>query len=138
LRNRDLYKRVRTYSPLDPDSAEVFESLKGFAGPEDGIRLSQVLEKMLDFPRMTILADIVPIKSKTADINVYYPRRNQYRKLTQISPVANVISSTWGSMTGIVRIYCHPKLEEKLNNLGDQLDKFVISAASQIKWGVVS
>lgn len=138
LRTRDLYKRVRTYSPLDPDSAEVFESLKGFAGPVDGIRLSQVIEKMLDLPRMTILADIVPIKSKTADINVYYPRRNQYRSLTQISPVANVISNTWGSMTGIVRVYCHPKFEAKLVALGDQIDKYVISAASQIKWGVVS
>lgn len=138
LRTRDLYKRVRTYSPLDPDSAEVFESLKGFAGPEDGIKLSQVLEKMLDLPRMTILADIVPIKSKSADINVYYPRRNQYRKLTQISPVANVISATWGSMTGIVRIYCHPKYEEKLAAIGDQIDTLVISAASQIKWKVVS
>ena len=138
LRTRDLYKRVRTYSPLDPDSAGVFESLKGFAGPEDGIRLSQVLEGMLGLPRMTVLADIVPIKANSADINVYYPRRNQYRKLTQISPVANVISATWGSMTGIVRIYCHPKYEEKLIKIGDQIDNFVMSAATQIKWGVVS
>jgi uncharacterized protein len=138
LRTRDLYKRVRTYSPLDPDSAGVFESLKGFSGPQDGIRLSQVLEGMLGLPRMTVLADIVPIKSKSADINVYYPRRNQYRNLTQVSPVANVISATWGSMTGIVRIYCHPKYEEKLVKIGDQIDNFVMSAATQIKWGVVS
>ncbi len=132
IRNRSLYKRVRTYSPLDPDSAEVFGHLAKLQGPVDGKKLSLVLEEALGAPRMHILADIVPAKHIADDLTVFYPKRGQYRSLNQISPIVHAISSTWQNLTGIVRIYAHPAWAEKLMGMGDEIDKLILSCKINI------
>lgn len=133
LRSRKLFKRIRTYSPLDPDAGEVFSALKGLSGPNSAREVSEELIKRLEIPRMRILVDIVPSKSMTQDITVFFPKRNKYRKLTDISPIAKSLAETWQSLTGVVRVYCHPSQEEKLLRMGREIDIAIIESAQIVR-----
>ena len=133
LRIRQLYKRIRTYSPLDPDSQKVFGTLKGLEGPADGRALSIYVEKELGLPRARVLVDIVPAKSLAGDMMVYYPKRDQYRKLSSVSPIASSLHEAWDSLTGIVRVYAHPSYAEKLASMGNELDMIIEKAGSDLR-----
>ncbi len=132
LINRKLFKRIRTYSPLDPDTREVFSALKGLSGPYAAKVLSEELIGRLSIPRMRLLVDIVPSKAMTQDITVFFSKRNKYRKLSDISPIAKSLAETWESLTGVVRVYCHPAYESKLVKNGSEIDKAIIESAKDI------
>lgn len=132
IRTRNLYKRIRTYSPLDPDSAQVFQLLKNLDKPGDGRKLSILLESALELPRMRILVDIVPAKLMGGELTVYFPKRGQYRKLSQISPIAKSLTQTWPSITGIVRVYVHPAYRDRLELMGNQIDEAIAVSCRRI------
>ncbi|HOO97284.1 MAG TPA: HD domain-containing protein [Caldisericia bacterium] len=133
LGNRHLYKRIRTYSPMDPDSIEVFDALSGLEGSSDALRLSSDLTNMLGLSRMKLLVDILPSKPMTQDISVFYSKRGRYRLLSEVSPIASSLTDTWKSLTGVVRIYCHPSVAADAQKRGEEIDEAVIDAAKKIK-----
>lgn len=133
IRNRDLYKRIRTYSPFDPDASKVFSALKGLSGPRSARALSMELIKRLDVTPMSVLVDIVPSKAMTQDITVFFAKRNKYRKLSEISPIAKSLAETWQSLTGVVRVFCHPSQAERMRRMGIEIDREIIESARVVK-----
>ena len=133
LRNRDLYKRIRTYSPFDPDSSEVFSALKGLSGPHSARVLSMELIKRLNMAPLSVLVDIVPSKAMTQDVTVFFEKRNKYRKLSEISPIAKSLADTWQSLTGVVRVFCHPLHAGKMRQMGSEIDRQIIESANVVK-----
>jgi HD superfamily phosphohydrolase len=134
---RRLYKRVAEYAH-DRDRP-LFAHLSGRPYAQT-VRCSDALVRLVSKRRgqpldpCAILIDAPPRQREIEfEIDVYYPRRNEYRSLQDVSPVVDALARTqFDDYAKRVRVFCDPSLAGEIAAMPD-FDNILEQAAALLE-----
>jgi HD superfamily phosphohydrolase len=121
--HRRLYKRLAQYSVYDTDSTAMFAQLARRPYPwlaacaqQFAQEASTALGRII--APHEILFDAPPVEREVDfNIEVYFPKHNEYRPLGSVSPVVRALGSQFDDYVKRVRIFAHPRVVEDLKGL---------------------
>ncbi len=118
--HRRLYKRLAQYSVHDPTNEELFRRLARRPYPW----LTACAEQFAacastELGRVVapheILFDAPPVAREVDfNIEVFFPKQNQYRPLGEISPVVRALGTQFDDYVKRVRVFAHPRVVAEL------------------------
>jgi HD superfamily phosphohydrolase len=134
---RTLFKRVVEYSTVQ--QPEIYHLLAGKHYTwlcEVSKRLWKLVKKQIavrDIPSTSLLLDAPPIEREVEfRIDVYYPKENKYRLLSDVSPVVKTLAhEQFDDHVKKARIFATEPIAEKLRTLKN-LPELVIQAVNEI------
>lgn len=133
---RSLYKRVAEYG--HDREQEIYRRLTGqpyaaivACSIELSHRVSQQIDRNLE-PTALLIDAPPPHREVEFEIDVYYPQRQEYRKLQEVSPVVDALARTqFDDYAKRVRVFGHPHAINAIRNVKD-LDRLLIDVLDDV------
>jgi len=131
--SRRLYKRVAQYSPFQHE--ELFARLARRPYPwleACSEALARLMSRQLGqrIAPHEVIIDAPPVKRETLfDVQIYFPKEDRYRSLTETSPVAQTLAGErFDEYVKRVRIFAHPRVAQWRDKLSDSLAEIAAEA----------
>ncbi|MCA9077679.1 MAG: HD domain-containing protein [Planctomycetaceae bacterium] len=133
---RSLYKRIGEYG--HDREPEVYQRLTGQPYAKIvacSTELSGLVSQRIGRPleETAILIDAPPPHREVEfEIDVYYPQRQEYRKLQEVSPVVDALARTqFDDYAKRVRVFGHPDAMDSMREIED-LDSLLLSVLNDV------